>query len=100
MFGEDRHSNNIYMWVNKALKENKTLNIVDDQFRTPTYIDDLCKGIFNIIETSSTGIYNISGEKYLSIFDFVCNIARRNGFDLSLIKRSNSSKINQVALSQ
>jgi len=98
VYGEDDESNNILMWVKRALQKKESLNIVDDQYRTPTHVNDLCNGILRIIEANSTGLYNISGAEYLSIFDFVCNIAKGYGFDASLINRSRTIDINQRAI--
>jgi len=98
VYGEDNESNNILMWVKRALQKKESLNIVDDQYRTPTHVDDLCNGVLRIIEANATGIYNISGAEYLSIFDFVCNIAKGYEFDVSLINRSRTIDINQRAI--
>ena len=98
VYGEDNESNNILMWVKRALRKKESLNIVDDQYRTPTFVDDLCNGIIKIINSESLGIYNISGAEYLSIFDFVCNIAKGCEFDVSLINRSRTIDIDQRAI--
>jgi len=97
VYGYKNDSNNILMWVKRKLDLNESLNIVDDQFRTPTLVFDLSKAIFQIIENDLKGIYNISSGEYLSIFDFVCNIVNAFGYDKSLIQRCKSSKINQKA---
>jgi dTDP-4-dehydrorhamnose reductase len=98
VYGEDNDSNNILMWVKRALKKKESLNIVDDQYRTPTFVDNLCSAIIEVINTASFGVYNISSGEYLSIFDFVCNIAKGFGFDQSLIRRSKSIDISQKAI--
>ena len=51
----------------------------------------------SIIKQDITGVYNISGEEYLSIFDFVCNIVKGFGFNESIINRCKSKEINQKA---
>ncbi len=86
------------MWVKRALQKKESLNIVDDQYRTPTFVDDLCNGIIQVMNTEALGIYNISGGEYLSIFDFVCNIAKGFKFNLSLINRSKTIDIGQRAI--
>lgn len=97
VYGNQNDSNNILMWVKRKLDMSENLNIVDDQFRTPTLVFDLSKAVFQIIENDLKGIYNISSGEYLSIFDFVCNIVNAFGYDKSLIQRCKSSKINQKA---
>ena len=97
VYGEKFDSNNIFMWVKKKLEKGEVLNIVDDQYRTPTLFYDLSQAIFEIIKLDLKGIYNISGGEYLSIFDFVCKIVSIFGYDKSLVKRCKSNKINQKA---
>ena len=85
------------MWVKKKLEKGEVLNIVDDQYRTPTLFSDLSQAIFEIIKLDLKGIYNISGGEYLSIFDFVCKIVSIFDYDKSSVKRCKSNKINQKA---
>ncbi len=35
---------NIVSWVKKSLEQGKTIQVVSDQLRTPTYVEDLAKG--------------------------------------------------------
>ena len=97
VYGNKNDSNNILMWVKRKLDLNESLNIVEDQFRTPTLVSDLSQAIFEVIKLDIKGIYNISGEEYLSIFDFVCNIVDSFDYNKSLIKSCKSTKINQKA---
>tara|TARA_B100000674_G_C37888930_1_gene938009 strand:+ start:87 stop:632 length:546 start_codon:yes stop_codon:yes gene_type:complete len=97
VYGNKNDSNNILMWVKRKLDLNESLNIVEDQFRTPTLVSDLSQAIFEVIKLDIKGIYNISGEEYLSIFDFVCNIVDSFDYNKSLIKSCKSAKINQKA---
>tara|TARA_S200000501_G_C20729454_1_gene702137 strand:+ start:218 stop:1096 length:879 start_codon:yes stop_codon:yes gene_type:complete len=97
VYGNQNDSNNILMWVKRKLDMSENLNIVVDQFRTPTLVSDLSKAIFQIIENDLKGVYNISSGEYLSIFDFVCNIVNAFGYDPSLIQKCKSNKINQKA---
>ncbi len=41
---------NIITWVKDSLEEGKTIKVVADQWRTPTYVEDLALGILLIIE--------------------------------------------------
>lgn len=97
VYGFKEDSNNILMWVKRKLDKGEVLNIVDDQFRTPTLVTDLSQAILQIIQQNINGVYNISSGEYLSIFNFVCNIAEGLGFNKSIINRCKSKKINQKA---
>ena len=88
---------NIVLWVKQSLEQGKRIQVVDDQFRTPTLAEDLADGCIRIAERGAEGIYNISGSEFLNIFDLACRIARYYKLDETLIERTNSSTLNQPA---
>ena len=79
-------------------KQNIELNIVDDQYRTPTFVNDLCDAILTVVQEKRYGLYHISSGEVLSIYQIVCNIAKCCGFDSSLIKPIKSNQLNQIAV--
>lgn len=88
---------NIVLWVKQNLEQGKTINVVDDQFRTPTLAEDLADGCILIAEKKAQGIYNISGSDFLSILEVAHLVADYYKLDKSLIKPSKSADINQPA---
>jgi len=88
---------NIVLWVKSNLEKNKTINVVDDQFRTPTLAEDLADGCILIAEKEATGIYNISGKDFMSILELAQRVADYYKLDRSLINPSKSSDIKQPA---
>jgi dTDP-4-dehydrorhamnose reductase len=88
---------NIVLWVKNNLEQGKTINVVDDQFRTPTLAEDLADGCILIAEKKARGIYNISGKDFYSILDLARTVADYYGLDKSLIKPSKSADIKQPA---
>ncbi|MES2680800.1 MAG: NAD(P)-dependent oxidoreductase [Bacteroidota bacterium] len=88
---------NIVLWVKSNLEQGKTINVVDDQFRTPTLAEDLAAGCLLIAEKKAKGIYNISGKDFLSILELANLVADYYGLDKSLIKPSKSADIKQPA---
>lgn len=84
-------------WIAKKVKKNQTINIVDDQFRTSTNVRDLVKSIFVIINRKKTGVYHISSDVRLSIYDIVCKFVKKNGFDISLVNKISSEELKVVA---
>ena len=79
---------NIVLWVKQSLEQGKRIQVVDDQFRTPTLAEDLADGCIRIAERGAEGIYNISGSEFLNIFDLACRIARYYKLDETLIERT------------
>ena len=88
---------NIVLWVKANLEQGKSINVVDDQFRTPTLAEDLADGCILIAEKKAKGIYNISGKDFYSILDLARTVADYYGLDKSLIKPSKSADIKQPA---
>jgi len=88
---------NIILWVKKSLEEGKTLNIVDDQWRTPTLAEDLAEGCFLIAKQRAQGIFNISGQDLLTPYDMAIKTADFFHLDKSLINRTDGSKFQQKA---
>jgi dTDP-4-dehydrorhamnose reductase len=88
---------NIVLWVKSNLEQGKTINVVDDQFRTPTLAEDLADGCLLIAKKRAVGIYNISGKDFYSILELATVVADYYGLDKSLIKPSKSADIKQPA---
>ncbi len=88
---------NIVLWVKQNLEQGKTINVVDDQFRTPTLAEDLADGCILIAQKKAQGIYNISGKDFYSILELANVVADYYKLDKSLIKPSKSADIKQPA---
>ena len=96
--GEKLSRSNIVLWARSALAEEKQLTIVDDQFRSPTWADDLAWACIRVAKINERGIFHISGPTIFSIYDIICEIADFYGNDKSLIMPIKSKTLNQKAL--
>lgn len=88
---------NIVLWVKKSLEEGKKINVVDDQWRTPTLAEDLAKGCLLIAEKQAKGIFHVSGEEMMTPYDIAIETARFFNLDVNLITRTDGSKFQQTA---
>jgi len=88
---------NIVLWVKSSLEKNTTINVVDDQFRTPTLAEDLADGCILAATKNAQGIYNICGKEFMSIYDLAHRIAEHWQLNKTLIRRAQSADINQPA---
>ena len=88
---------NIVLWAKQNLEQGKTINVVDDQFRTPTLAEDLADGCILMAQKNAQGVYNISGKDFMSILELVYRVADYYKLDRSLIKPSKSADIKQPA---
>jgi len=88
---------NIVLWAKDALTKGQKINVVDDQFRSPTLAEDLADGCILIADKGATGIYHLSGQETMSILDLVYKVADYFKLDRSLITPSKSGTLNQAA---
>ncbi len=88
---------NIILWVKSSLEEGKTIQVVDDQFRTPTLAEDLAQGCFLIAKKRAAGVFNISGSDFLTPYQMAIKTAEFFKLDKSLINRTDSSIFKQPA---
>jgi len=93
----DLSRSNIVLWVKKSLEDGKTINVVNDQWRTPTLAEDLAVGCYLAASQKATGIYHISGEEMMTPFDIAQHTADFFKLDKSLIKAADSSTFKQPA---
>jgi len=93
----DLSRSNIVLWVKKSLEEGKTINVVNDQWRTPTLAEDLAMGCFLAAKKKATGIFNISGEEMMTPYDIAIATAAFFKLDKSLIKATDSQTFTQPA---
>lgn len=77
--------NNIISWVRENLEKGKRINVVADQWRTPTYVGDLAKGVLLAASAKTPGLFHISGEEGMSPFDMAMATAQYLHLDASLI---------------
>lgn len=99
LYGKVASSNrsNFIHWVKENLESKNPIKVVNDQFRTPTYIPDLVKGIILALETGARGVYHISGGETLTPYDMAIEVATHLKLDKSLISAVNASTFTQPA---
>jgi dTDP-4-dehydrorhamnose reductase len=88
---------NIVLWAIDALKQQKDIQVVDDQFRMPTLAEDLAKGCELIESKRAEGIFHLSGKDYMSVYDLVQEVARASGLSAEKVSRANSKSFTQPA---
>ena len=88
---------NIILWVKDSLEKGKVVNVVDDQFRTPTLAEDLAQGCALIAQQRAAGVFNISSEELLTPYQMALQTADFFDLDRSLIVRTDSTKFTQPA---
>jgi len=93
----DMSRSNIVLWVKKSLEEGKAINVVNDQWRTPTLAEDLAMGCYLAAVKKAKGVYNVSGYEMMTPHDIALKTAEFFGLDKSLINQTDSTKFTQPA---
>jgi dTDP-4-dehydrorhamnose reductase len=88
---------NILSTVKEKLEKGELYNVVDDQSRTPTYVEDLAEGIVQIINKKAKGVYHLSGKDILTPYQMACKAADFLGLDNALICRVTADSFSQIA---
>lgn len=97
VYGNPLHGkrSNIFSWVKGSLEAGQPIKVVDDQWRTPTYVEDLAMGIEQIIDKGATGTFHLSGEEGMSPYGFACRVAAHFDLDAGLIDKVTAQNFTQ-----
>lgn len=93
----DLSRSNIVLWVKQSLENGKVINVVNDQWRTPTLAEDLAMGCYLVASKKAEGIFHISGEVMMTPYDIALTTAKFFNLDKSLIKSTDSNTFKQPA---
>lgn len=88
---------NMITWVKASLEDGKAIKVVGDQVRTPTYVEDLAKGIALIIHKKAAGIFHISGKDVLTPYQMAMATADYLHLKTDLISKVDASVFTQPA---
>jgi len=83
LYGFDKP--NFVTWVIDSLRANAPINVVNDQYNTPTYVGNCARALLRMCELGVTGVYHVSGREQLNRYDFACAIADVFGLNEKLI---------------
>jgi dTDP-4-dehydrorhamnose reductase len=93
----DGSRSNIVSWVKNSLGAGKSINVVNDQWRTPTLVNDLAMGILLVAQQRAQGIFHISGNEILTPYDMAIATASFYGLDKTLITAVDAGSFTQPA---
>lgn len=88
---------NFIQWVKDQLTAGKKIQVVDDQLRTPTYVEDLAKGIVLVLLKHAKGFFHISGREMCSPYQLAVLVANSAALDSSLIEKVTADTFKEPA---
>lgn len=95
--GENLSRSNLIVWAKSALEKQEPMQIIDDQFRAPTWANDLAWACLRICQLNESGIFHISGPETYSIYEIVRRIAAYYQLPLNHVKKLSSQELQQPA---
>jgi dTDP-4-dehydrorhamnose reductase len=95
LYGPDKP--NFVTWVINALRANTPIDVVSDQFNTPTYVGSCARALLRLCELDLNGVYHISGREQISRYAFARKIADVFGLNEKLINVTTTDTLKQRA---
>lgn len=98
IYDDSNYTNASFLnWVVNSLKENQSINVVNDQFNNPTWTESLADVIAMCCSNEISGLWHWGDGDLLSRFDFALKIANAYELDSSLIQPISTKELNQKA---
>lgn len=91
----DRGRSNLVLWAKGKLEAGEPIKVVSDQWRMPTFVDDLANACILAVERNAEGVFHISSEQMLSIKEAVEQVADYWQLDKTLISSITAKEIGQ-----
>ena len=97
LYGYEEDGLNFAMQVIGALKSNRVVKAVRDQFGTPTYAEDMSAVTLKLVRGGKGGVFNVAGPDYVNRVQFAKEIADVFGLDKGLIREVGTEELKQAA---
>jgi dTDP-4-dehydrorhamnose reductase len=88
---------NFVLWALIKMNKKEKLEIVIDQFSSPTFVDELAITILKIATLKNNEIYHIAGNSCINRYEFTKKLASIMGYQSSEINPIKNNSINQIA---
>ena len=74
------------VWVIENLKKQKQIDVLSDQFTSPTYVPHLSKMLIEISERHLNGIFHVTGATKISRYEMARMVANKLNLDEKLLR--------------
>ena len=92
----ERQHGNIVQLVKNKLENGQSIRVVSDQFRSPTWVEDIALGTDLLLSSKHNGIYHICGGETMSVADIAYRTAAYFNLDSSLIEPVTTTEMNET----
>ena len=97
VYGYEKIPKNFVARLVQQLREGNTVKVPVDQMSSPTYVEDLAKGLVDIVLGGLRGLYHVSGLEFMSRYDFAQQIVQQFRLETVLIKPVYTADLGQAA---
>lgn len=92
----DKNRSNLVLWAKKQLENGEAIKVVYDQWRMPTWVDDLADACYLAMQKKASGIFHISGKEMMTVLEAVEKLADTWNLDKALISPITAAEIGQA----
>jgi len=92
-FGIHPKKKSFPLWVADNLKSKKEINVLVDQFTSPTYVPNLSKMLIEISERQLLGVFHVSGASRISRYELAELVSEKLNLDKKFLKPSTIDEI-------
>ncbi len=96
VYGFGMGRKNFGKFLIEALSKGQKVKAIVDQWLSPTLNTLLARAVVELIEKEAYGLYHVAGER-VSRYEFAIKLAKKFGFDTSLIEPARMSDFNWIA---
>jgi len=97
LYGAHTHTYNFGRWLYEGLSSGEVVNIVTDQYGSPTLADRLARALFRLWDQRKFDLFHICGDERVSRYDFSVRLAEKIGLDPSRINPITTPELDQKA---
>lgn len=94
---DDGQRSNVVLWTKNSLEQLKDINVITDQYRSPTLAEDLADACVQCALRKATGIYHVSGMEQMSIWECVNTVADYFNLDKKYLHPISTASLQQAA---
>lgn len=95
---DDGQRSNVVLWTKNSLEQHKDINVITDQYRSPTLAEDLADACVQCALRKATGIYHVSGSEQMSIWECVNSVADFFHLDKKYLHPITTASLQQPAV--
>ena len=96
-FGLHQTKKSFPIWVTENLQSKKEIQVVTDQYTSPTYVPNLSQMIIELATRQISDIIHVAGASRISRYDMAKSVAEKLNLDSNLLKTTSINDMNWTA---